>query len=54
MEKENKPKKEPQPELETLKKELKKAINEERYEDAATIRDKIKSLEKNSKDVRNS
>lgn len=52
--KENKPKKEPQPELETLKKELKKAINEERYEDAATIRDKIKSLEKNSKDVRNS
>lgn len=31
-------------ELEQLKKELNKAIQEERYEDAATIRDKIKNI----------
>jgi len=43
-----------QPELETLKRDLKKAINEERYEDAATIRDKIKLLEQDNKDGRNS
>lgn len=32
-------------EIDTLKAELKKAVEEERYEDAAHIRDKIKSLE---------
>ena len=32
--------------LEELKQELKKVINEERYEDAAKIRDEIKKLEK--------
>ena len=31
-------------ELEQLKKDLNKAIEEERYEDAATIRDKIKKI----------
>ena len=31
-------------ELEQLKKDLNKAIEEERYEDAATIRDKIKQI----------
>ena len=33
-------------ELEKLKQDLKKAIEEERYEDAAKLRDKIKKLEK--------
>ncbi len=33
-------------ELQKLEKELKKAVKEERYEDAAKIRDKIKKLEK--------
>jgi protein arginine kinase activator len=32
--------------LDTLKDDLKKAIAEERYEDAANIRDEIKKLEK--------
>ena len=33
-------------ELESLKRELNAAIQEERYEDAAKIRDKIKDIEK--------
>ncbi|MEI3356073.1 MAG: UvrB/UvrC motif-containing protein [Clostridia bacterium] len=32
--------------MDTLQEELKKAIKEERYEDAAKIRDEIKKLEK--------
>ena len=32
-----------------LQKDLNKAIEEERYEDAAVIRDEIKKLEKNEK-----
>ena len=35
-----------QDELENLKRELEKAIKEEKYEDAAKIRDKIKEIEK--------
>ena len=35
-----------QTEIEKLKENLKKAIEEERYEDAAKIRDEIKKLEK--------
>ena len=35
----------PHNKLEKLQKDLKKAISEERYEDAAKIRDEIKSLE---------
>ena len=33
----------------TLQEKLKKAIKEERYEDAAKIRDEIKNLENNNK-----
>ncbi len=36
--------------LEKLQKDLNKAIKDERYEDAAKIRDEIKSIEKNGKD----
>jgi len=42
---ENKKNKE-QSKMDTLQEELKKAIKEERYEDAAKIRDEIKKLEK--------
>ena len=42
---ENKKNKE-QSKRDTLQEELKKAIKEERYEDAAKIRDEIKKLEK--------
>lgn len=38
----------PKNELQSLKKQLKRAISEERYEDAAVIRDKIKDIEKKS------
>ncbi len=38
----------PKNELQSLKKQLKRAISEERYEDAAVIRDKIKELSKKS------
>ena len=44
-EEENKKNKE-QSKMDTLQEELKKAIKEERYEDAAKIRDEIKKLEK--------
>ena len=35
--------------LDSLKKDLNKAIEEERYEDAAKIRDKIKEIENKAK-----
>ncbi len=41
----NKPIKKEETKLEKLKKDLQKAIKEERYEDAAKIRDEIKGLE---------
>jgi len=47
--KENKLKGELTLEIETLKEELKKAIDEERYEDAAILRDKIKTLDKDDR-----
>ncbi len=40
-------------ELEKLQKELQKAIKDERYEDAAKIRDQIKKVEKDQKDKNN-
>ncbi len=45
---ENKEKKavEPKNQLQILRRELKKAISEERFEDAAVLRDKIKLIEK--------
>lgn len=44
--KENKVQKEENSELSKLQEELNKAIKEERYEDAASIRDKIKNINK--------
>ncbi len=44
--KENTEKKKQEKEIEKLQKDLQKAIKEERYEDAAKIRDEIKKIEK--------
>ena len=46
---ENTPKKEEKTKLEQLQEDLKNAIKEERYEDAAKIRDEIKKNEKENK-----
>ncbi|MFR8103779.1 MAG: UvrB/UvrC motif-containing protein [Clostridia bacterium] len=49
IKKEQKQKKKEKTELDNLQQDLKKAIQEERYEDAAVIRDKIKKIDKEDK-----